>query len=203
MAAGAGLAVDGFAEAQPLGRGGPGDKRTRLKRMPATERIEAGGKRSPVALRERGTQRRRCRSRRAGAAQQQGKGGQRAGEPRPQSFAVFRGFGIRLQAAQVARHHHQLGSQSPLMLALRRGRGGTHRRGREGEDAKQSHAQLSLTFCSTPPPLSMVHSIIEPSYMRAFLLPISSLETNQPTEAQWPELQKLICSPLVGTPATL
>ena len=139
----------------------------------------------------------------AGAAQQEGKRRQGARQAGAQAFAVQRQFAGRLDAAQVARHHHEFGGQAPLVLALRRGRGGTCRGGREGEDAKPAHGQLSLTFCSMPPPLSRVHSTIEPSYMRAFLLPSSSLETNQPTEAQWPVLQKLICSPLVGTLATL
>ncbi len=45
------------------------------------------------------------------------------------------------------------------------------------------------------------HSTMEPSYKRASLLPSNSWETNQPSEAQWPVLQKLICAPLVGTTA--
>lgn len=158
---------------------------------------------TPVALRQGGAQCGNGAGLGAGATQQQGKRGKRAGQAGAQAFAVERQFAGRLDAAHVARHHRQLGGEAPLVLALRRGRGGKHRSGREGEDAKQAHGQLSLTFCSMAPPLSMVHSTIEPSYMRAFLLPISSLETNQPTEAQWPVLQKLICSPLVGTPATL
>ncbi len=109
-----------------------------------------------------------------------------------QTFAVWRRFGVRFDAPQVAEHDRQLGAEAPLVLTLRRGRGGTHRSGREGEGETQLHGQFSLTFCSMPPPLSSVHSSIEPSYRRAFLLPINSLETNQPTEAQWPVLQKLI-----------
>ena len=49
--------------------------------------------------------------------------------------------------------------------------------------------QLSFTFASTPSPFSIVYSTIEPSYIFACLLPMSSLEANQPTEAQWPVLQ--------------
>src|SRR5690606_21235985 len=41
---------------------------------------------------------------------------------------------------------------------------------------------------------SAAHSAMEPSYMRVFLLPRTSLSANQGSDAQWPVLQKVMFS---------
>lgn len=104
-----------------------------------------------------------------------------------------------LKPPDIAGQNHQFGSQLLLRIARCNDRLGdgtvTQRRPAKNEPKKAVHpgpGQSSLTLCSTGPALVMVHSVIDPSYILAFLLPISSLETNQPTEAQWPVLQKLI-----------
>ena len=61
--------------------------------------------------------------------------------------------------------------------------------------------QFSLIVCWMGRLGSLVHSAMEPSYISVFLLPTISLAANQPSEAQWPVLQKEICSAFTSTPA--
>ncbi len=203
MAAGAGLAVDGFAQAQPFGCGFLRQEAAQIEGMLAFQSFEGGAQGAPVAPLQGSTERGYGIGVAICAAQQKGERGQRTGKAGLQAFAVQGRFGTGRGAAHVPCHDRQFGGESPLMLVLGRRRGGTHRRGEAQQEETRQHVYCSLTFCSIEPPLSMVHSTIEPSYRRAFLLPISSLETNQPTDAQWPVLQKLIWSPLAGTLAIL
>lgn len=58
--------------------------------------------------------------------------------------------------------------------------------------------QSSETCLSMGAPSSVVHSAIEPSYMELSLFPNSAYSANQPSDAQWPVLQKVIDLPRVG-----
>jgi hypothetical protein len=98
VAAGAGLAVDGFAEAQPLGRGLCAAGACPLRRDACASGRRGRRAGAPVALRQGGAQGRHCCGIGAGAAQQQGQRGKRAGEPGVQAFAVLRRFGVRFDA---------------------------------------------------------------------------------------------------------
>jgi hypothetical protein len=60
--------------------------------------------------------------------------------------------------------------------------------GRYGLDA------YSTGCLSTVRDESAVHAAIEPSYIRVFLLPSTSLRANQAIEAQWPVLQNMMLS---------
>src|SRR5690606_30464790 len=101
-----------------------------------------------------------------------------------QAVALDRRRLVGGEATRVARHHQQLGGEPPVVLVPGRSAAGEARRDRERHDQAREHGYCNLTFCSIEPPLSIVHSTIEPSYIRACLLPISSCETNQPIDAQ-------------------
>jgi hypothetical protein len=159
----------------------------------------------------------------AGLAQQPWQEAERAGDALAQARAILRREAALLETAEIAAQDQELGGERTRRIGAggrrrlsgqyrsNRDRGGKsnrgHGRAHQGVMAPTRHAGPS--FCLSYSTLILdsvgillwVQSLIEPSYISAFLLPSTCEETNQPIEAQWPVLQKLICLAEVDTPA--
>ncbi len=202
MAAGAGLAMDRAAEGDLLG--------TRLRRREKVAEIEgmagAQGRKFSLECRPVGALKRAAQALDLAAlssarlADEERQGRERPRKPRAQTLALGRRHGRGGEPPRVTRYHDELDGKPPPVLVLRAGGEGERRRERQDESPQACYG--SFTFCSIGPAFRMDHSAIEPSYILAFLLPSSSLATNQPSEERCPVLQNTIWSPLTGTPAT-